>query len=323
MHCNNFFYGTPYINYKHYWKTANFVDTLLYFAYPCFYLCIGATLLDFNNKYGIKEYYKRRIKKIIIPFFSWNIILYFYKVYIIKNFKKKSLSFKYIWTLIFEFKLNFIFKSFFSFIKIYLIIPIFAYVEKSYKVTIYSYFILVLFICQILIPYIIKVLGNTLSWPFNIEIKYVIYVLSGYIIQNHKLHKFIKLLIYIIGFGGFLIMDIKTEKLTIKRGYLNLLNKYYLSPLCYFYTCSVFLFIKEVDSIIKNNKFKYFINKLSELTMGPFLLHLPLLETFKNFFKINKFGVKFRLFGSLALIIFSFFITFIIKKIPLLKYLIP
>ena len=148
MYCNNFFYGTPYINYKHYWKTANFVDTLLYFAYPCFYLCIGATLLDFNNKYGIKEYYKRRIKKIIIPFFSWNIILYFYKVYIIKNFKKKSLSFKYIWTLIFEFKLNFIFKSFFSFIKIYLIIPIFAYVEKSYKVTIYSYFILVLFICQ-------------------------------------------------------------------------------------------------------------------------------------------------------------------------------
>jgi hypothetical protein len=162
-----------------------------------------------------------------------------------------------------------------------------------------------------------------LSWPFNIEIKYVIYVLSGYIIQNHKLHKYIKLLIYIIGFGGFLIMDIKTEKLTIKRGYLNLLHKYYLSPLCYFYTCSVFLFIKEVDSIIKNNKFKYFINKLSELTMGPFLLHLPLLETLNTFFKINKFGVKFRLFGSLGLIIFSFFITFIIKQIPLLKYLIP
>ena len=304
-------------------ENGKFCRYITFFSYPSFYLCIGATLLDFNERYGIKEYYKRRIKKIIIPFFSWNIILYFYKVYILKNFEKKSLNFAYIWNILFNFKLNFIFKSFFSFIKIYLLIPLFAYIEKSYKITIYSYFILVLFICQILIPYIIKVFNNSLNWPFDFKAKYIIYVLSGYIIQNHDFHKRIKILIYCLGLIGFFIMCERTEKLTKKKGYLDLLHKYYLSPLCYFYTCSVFIFIKEYSNIIfKYDKSKY-INKLGTLTMGPFLLHIPIIETIKKIYKINIFGLKFRLFGSLGIISFSFFITYFIKKIRILNYLIP
>ena len=32
---------------------ANIIESLFYFAVPFFVLCIGATLLDFNEKYGI------------------------------------------------------------------------------------------------------------------------------------------------------------------------------------------------------------------------------------------------------------------------------
>ena len=65
--------------------------SIFYFAVPFFVLCIGATLLNFNEKYEIKEYYKKRIKKVVMPLICWSVILYYYKVYILKIMGKKKL----------------------------------------------------------------------------------------------------------------------------------------------------------------------------------------------------------------------------------------
>lgn len=43
--------------YSEYWISANAIECIFYFAVPMFVLCVGATLLDFNEKYGLKEYY--------------------------------------------------------------------------------------------------------------------------------------------------------------------------------------------------------------------------------------------------------------------------
>ena len=322
-YCNSFYYRIPNKDNRKYWRIANFIDTLLYIAYPSFYLCMGAILLNFNEKYGIGEYYKKRVKKMVIPFLCWNFILFIYKVYILKDVPKNPITFKYIWNLIFEFKLNFIFKSIRSFLIVYMIIPSFAYVEKENKIKVYLYFIFILFIFQILIPYFIKMYDNSLSWPFDIEIKYIVYVLSGYLIHNHYFSRNIKIVIYISGLMGFLIMFIGTEILSIRDGELNNLHKYYLSLPCYIYSCSSFLFIKEYSElcfkIIKPN----FINKISELIMGPFLLHIPIMDTFRKLLDINEYGFKFRFLGTITILNLSLFIAFVFTKIPVLKYLIP
>ena len=63
-----------YLVYNEYWVSTNIICSFCMCAVPLFALCIGATLLNFNERYGIIEYWKRRIIKIIIPIIGWNII---------------------------------------------------------------------------------------------------------------------------------------------------------------------------------------------------------------------------------------------------------
>ena len=99
LHTNGAFWNFNYNLYKTYWLSANRIESIFYFAVPIFVLCIGATLLDFNEKYGLIKYFYRRITKVVIPMISWNIILYLYRVYILKTFKKEKLTFVNIWNI--------------------------------------------------------------------------------------------------------------------------------------------------------------------------------------------------------------------------------
>ena len=186
LHTNHNFWKFYYAFYKNYWISANVIECVFYFAVPVFVLCIGATLLDFNEKYGLKKYYRRRIFKVVIPLLSWNAILYFYRVYFLKNFPKRKISFAYLWNLYYNHKIYFIFGSFHQFLLVYMAIPLVAYVEKSNKIKIYSYYFILLFITQSLIPYIIKVFHLPLVWVYGRNLEFIIYIFPGYIIQNYK-----------------------------------------------------------------------------------------------------------------------------------------
>ena len=158
LHTNNKFWYFDYKIYKQYWISANVIESIFYFAVPVFILCVGATLLDFNEKYGLKEYYYKRFVKVVLPLISWNIILYFYRVYFLKNFNKQQLNFINIWNLFYKCKIYFIFHSFHHFILVYMVIPLIAYVDKSKKIKIYSYCFIALILTQSLIPYLINML---------------------------------------------------------------------------------------------------------------------------------------------------------------------
>ena len=161
---------------------------------PVFVLCIGATLLDFNEKYGLKDYYFRRFLKVILPLFLWSIILYYYRVYFLKNLQKEKLNFVNIWNLFYSSRINPIFSSFHQFIITYMIIPLIAYVDKSKKIELYSYCFITLIITQSLIPYLIKIFEPNLLWIYTFNPGYIIYIFPGYIIQNYKFPVIFKLI---------------------------------------------------------------------------------------------------------------------------------
>ena len=127
LHCNGiFFWNFNYSSYKDCWLSSLYIESIFYFAVPLFALSIGATLLDFNERYGLITYYKRRILKIIIPLFCWNVILYIFRVYLVKNMRNEQLNFVNIWNIYFGSKVYQIFDSFHSFLICYMIIPLIA-----------------------------------------------------------------------------------------------------------------------------------------------------------------------------------------------------
>jgi surface polysaccharide O-acyltransferase-like enzyme len=291
LHTNSEFWHFSYNNYKQYWKSANLLECIFYFAVPFFILSIGATLMDFNEKYGLIIYFKRRIKKVVIPLLCWNIITYYYNIYIIKVFKKEKITFVYLWNLFFKSRLNPILSSLHSFIIIYMFIPLIAYVEKNKKIKIYSYCFFSLLITQIIIPYLIKLYKPKMVWVYQINIDKVIYIFPGYIIQNYNFSNSIKLKIYIFGIIGFFIHFYGTQILTLKYGKIILLHKGYENFPCVIYSCSLFLLIKENSHLLFRITNKNYINKIGTLTFGPFFLHLPIKDAYDKYYHPNKFSL--------------------------------
>ena len=323
LHTNHKFWVFHYSFYKQYWISANLIESIFIFAVPFFVLCIGATLLDFNEKYGLKVYFKRRIKKVVLPLFCWNIILYYYYIYFLKIFKKKEITFVYLWNLYFRSKLNFMFSSIRSFLIMYLIIPLIAYVDKSKKIKIYSYCFITLFISQVLIPYLISLLEQRLFWPYRINVNMIIYIFVGYIIQNYKFSKFMKIVIYIFGFVCLVIHIYGTQILTLKYHRISKLHKKYTNFPCIIYSSSSFLFIKENSHFLFKLINKKYINKIGALTFGPFFMHIPIKNAFDKYFKPNHYTLMYRFFGGIVLFIICLILTIIIRKIPFGIYLIP
>lgn len=310
--------------FNQYWISTNIMASFCMCAVPLFSLCIGATLLDFNERYNIKIYWKRRIKKVVLPILGWNIIYYFYRVYILKNFQKINFDFINLYKLYFNNQLYPIILSLRIFIFGYMIIPLIAYVDKINKIKVYSYCFLTLLINQSIIPYLInfnKV--EIISWPYNYNLGYAIYIFAGYIIQNYEFNKMFKIFIYISGIIGLLLRLIIAHYLTLKYRKVDKSQINYLNLPIVLYSCAAFLFTKEhcihLFKII-NNKF---IIKLGSLTMGPFFLHYICIWTYFSLINTPEYTFNYRFFGAIIITIICFITTAIIKKIPLLRNLAP
>ena len=310
--------------FSEYWISINIICSFCMCAVPLFNLCIGATLLDFNMRYEIYEYLKRRINKIVIPIIGWNVIYFFYRYYFIKDIRKQKFTIYYFISLYFNNDLAPLVSSLRIFLFGYMIIPFIAYVELHNKIKIYLYGFLILLLNTSIIPYFINFFNKIGDrWPYNYNFGYIIYLFAGYIIQNYKFNIKIKTLIYIFGLSGLLSRMIISHYLTMKYKKPDRTQINYINLPIVTYSCSVFLFIKEnykyMPKIIK----KEYINKIGSLSMGPFYLHYVFIWGFFKLFKYNEFSFIYRFYGSFIITLLCFIITFLMKKIPIIKILVP
>ena len=210
-----------------------------------------------------------------------------------------------------------------------------SFIDKSNKIKIYSYGLLIIIINKSTIPYLITIcyyysnLFNkskgkfTITWPYNYNSGYIIYLFAGYIIQNKKFNLKFKLLLYFFGVFGLFLRLMISHDLTLKYKRPDNTQINYLNLPIVFYSCSVFLFIKENSKyLFKIINIKY-INEIGSLSLGPFFLHNLIIETLPYLFKFNAFSFNYRFFGFILISFICFLLAAIIKKIPLFKFLIP
>ena len=321
LHLNKFWIFSQKKEKK--WIIENIYETAFYYSVPFFVLCIGATLLDFNERYGLLEYNKKRIIKVFIPLLGWTSILYFYKAYILENIPKIILNFSFIWNYFFNSKLYGIYNSLHTFLITYMLIPLLAYIENGKKIRIYTYYFFLLLITQAFIPYIISLYGNKIVWIYKLNIGYLIYIFGGYIIHNYSFSTNAKIIIYIIGIFSFLIHLNGTKILTFRYQRIIILHKGYLNLPCILHSSSLFLFVKENYYLVTKIINKKYIQKIGSLTLGPFFMHSAVIETISRFKKIQR-AISFNLlFHSLFIFSICIILSSILKKIPLLKILVP
>lgn len=321
LHVNGCFWN---FSTNRYWFTANIIECIFYFAVPIFFMITGATLLDYQKKYSTKEFFKKRTKKVFIPFIAWSIIGLLYLNFIKKSINIFEMDFKNIIDGIINSKFITIYWFFPSIICTYLSIPLLASVEENKKKNIYKYLVVMGFILNSLIPFLNDSLNLNFSFYYNIAVSsgYLIFLLIGYLINRYEINKLTRILIYIFGVLGLLMHIVFTYILSINAGMIIKTFKGYTNIPSILYSTAVFTFFKYNFKKINERIIKLF-DKLSNYTFSIYLLHFYVIDLLVLIFKINTKSIIYRIFMPFIIVSICIFITKILRKIKIIKEIVP
>ena len=318
LHVNGCFWS---YGRERYWYTANVIECLCYFAVPVFFMITGANLIDYQDKYSTKEYFKKRIKKVVIPFIVWSTIALIHLI-CLKLISIKDINVSYIINGYTGTTFLSVYWFFLCIFGVYLFIPVIASIDKNKRLSVCKYLFIISFVLRCLFPFIINTfkLNISIEIPFNICTDYLMFVLLGYIIDKIEIKKKYRIIIYILGIIGLLIHLIGTYYLSNKIGQVDQTFKGYCNIPSVLYATSIFIFVKYISNYFKSSKI---LDKFATYTFPIYLIHFILLDIFNYYFNIDTRSIIYRLGFPIILIPICILLTYLLRKIPIVKRIVP
>ncbi len=309
-----------------YWKTANIIESVAYFAVPCFYMISGATLLNFRKRYTLGSYFLKRGQKTLIPFIFWSIIGVVYLATVAKTITLNELSFLDIYNGIMGTSFIGVFWFFTALFGVYLCIPLFAAVEETARKEIFSYLAVAGFCINVLVPFLKKLFLPEMSWPISVGVVSgaLLFVVIGYLLNEYEMSKLLRTIIYVLGFLGLCIHLFGTHYASRAAGTVDSTYKGYIAVPCILYSVAIFVWFRYNGQKIMNIKL---INKvitfLAEYTFSVYLLHWFLMDSFVRIFQIDTTRLLYRVGAPFIIVAAAVLIALPIKKIPIIKHILP
>ena len=321
LHCNGIVHGNP--NTRS-WETSLIVECLCYFAVPLFCMLSGATLMNYRKKYDTKTFFRKRIIKVAIPFIFWAIIMFLWKI---STNRIDPLQYKTLADWINAFFSNreeSTYYFMFTIMGLYLTMPLFSLManEKCRKglwLTVLLFFIFNAFLPNVL--GLLKVQYNT-NLSVNIG-SYTIFIILGYLLSTQNIQKKHRILIYVGAIIGLIYRYLTTFVLSKEAGYVVKTTWGYSSWHSILLASSVLLFIKNLKVNYKLNKYEKYITSIAGCSFGIYLIHQIIMYYEINIFNINISSWEWRTIGIITTYLISLLMVFIIKKVPILKKVVP
>lgn len=309
-----------------YWFTATIIRGIFYFAVPVFFMITGATLIDYKDRYSTKDFFYKRIKKVVIPFLIWSIIALLYRLFYTKSINFSSLNFQSIFNGIMESKYQNVYWYFPVCISVYLCIPLFASIQKDKRKNIFTYLVIAAFVLNILLPFINNILKLKLTLPIKISVAsdYLLFVLAGYLLSHYELNKKKRIGIYLLGLVGLLMETFGTYFLSIHQNTIVYTFSGYCNVPCVLYSISIFVFIRYFGAKVMNcSVINKLIKCLGKYTFAIYLIHMFVRESLVKQFNLNTITIIYRLFSPFLVIGICIIITIILRKIKYIKEIVP
>lgn len=172
------------------WIFSNLIECIFYFAVPVFFMISGATLLEYRKKYNTKEFFKKRFSKTLIPFISWSIIGIVYMCIIDKHYLNHC-SLINIFEMILNTRIIDIYWFFIPLFSVYLCLPILSLIDFNKNRDTLKYLIVITFVLNIFLPNIFSVCHMQYNVLLSsvVCMDYMVYVLTGYYLDNNEISK--------------------------------------------------------------------------------------------------------------------------------------
>ena len=289
------------------WVSANIIDCGLGFAVPIFIMISGAALIDYRDRYDTKKYFVNRISKTVIPYIIWSLIG---KVYGIITGNDGTF---------------FIYYFFINLFGIYLCIPLFSYIKKEYREKVILYVVIVSFIVNYLLPFFCSVtnLNYIYKIPFETGSGFIIYALLGYLISKKEIPIIGRVLCYITSIIGFVLHIGGTYYSSIEAGYIVDVYRGYTNLPCFMSTIGVFVLIKQIGVHINNKKVIDIIDRISGYTFSVYLLHYYVINSAMMKIFTDTHSLAYRLGTPIIIFVICVLVTWVIRKIPFIRRILP
>ena len=309
-----------------YWFSANIIECVAYFAVPVFFMITGITLLDYREKYSTRVYFRKRFEKTVIPYIAWSLIGVIFSL-LTKRLSYETLSAKYVVNGLLSTDGIVSFYWFFQpLFCIYMCIPVFASIEKEKKKRAAEYIILINLAVNLLPPFLNSTLGLGFQWPYSVSVAsgYCFWVWAGYYLYHYPPKGLVKEGIYLLAIIGLMLHIIGTYTLSIEAGEINRLYKGYNNIPGVLYSIGVFQLLSDVAKKIENRKpLRQLVEILGKYTFPLYLIHWFVLKTIQDLGVINERSLYYRLFAPYAIFIVVIGITWLLRKIPVIKKIVP
>ena len=323
LHANGCFWR---FSTSRYWITANIIESVFYFAVPVFFMISGAMLIDFNKRYSLNEFFKKRITKTVIPFIVWSLIYLLIEIFYFKSIDINTVNLTYVVNGLINGNIFQLYWFFIPLFCIYLSIPVFSYISDEHKKSIFIYVTTLTFILNIFIPFIISVFNLRMDYTISMIVGggYLFYPLVGYLLHKYEMPKNYRLVLYLLAIIGLLLHITGTYYLSFEAGKVINTYKGYTNLPSVLYSIGIFLFIKyDLIKIMKINIISRIVHFLDFYTLGIYLIHYYFLGFLMLKFNVQITSIVYRLLSPIFAITMSVIAIYVIRKIPIIEKILP
>jgi len=322
LHCNGIVH-----NYSDTaaWKESLVIEVVFFFAVPIFFMLTGANLMGYRQKYDTKTFFKKRLLKVVIPFIFWSAAMIIWKTHT-GGLEVTEWSLINVLNIFFVNEEETVYYFMFIIMGIYLTLPILSVLAEDKYRKVLWYAVIAMFITDSLLPVLSEAFEITYNGYLSVLFDgHIIFVLLGYLLSKEELDKKKRYTLYILGIASCILRYIVTYCLSTQEGQTNRLLFNYPQFHAVFLASAVFVFIKNIkwDKLIKSEKVKSILAKIAGCSFGIYLIHKIIMHYEQRLIGISEYSLVWRLGAPIVTYIVSLAIVYILKKIPVLKRIVP
>lgn len=322
--------GNPHANIT---IVGNIIQTIFLPAVGIFFMNSGAMLLDYRERQSTEHFFKRRFLRVVLPLVIWSIFYYIYGYYQYAFpgiFHHTTFGLRNFTESFIDNRINSLFWFFYIIIQLYIATPMLSLAAKKHK-NILCYTAIIAFISADVFPYIdqvmhLKLADSLLTQPL-LASSWIQYFIFGYLIKKNYFSRKIE--------NGMIIFGLFTFVLNLLND-LTVNSHYLLQNISDFpYAVAVYLLIKRfADKHDSSKRITLFVSKLASTSLGIYILHPMLIAAF-DWLLFKQSPAEFNGYMTvlanpihiylLPILIYIVLVPIIygLKKIPLMKYVLP
>lgn len=315
-------------SYGRYWSTSLVLECVFYWAVPIFFMLSGATLMDYRKRYDTKTFFARRFSKTLLPYLFWSVVSVFWAVFSQHTLQPETLTSWRGWIdAILNNKAMSIYWFFLPLFALYLSLPLLSCVPEKMRKTVFGFAFIYAFVSDSCLPLVFKLL----SIPYNAAIhsplnggEYVMFLLLGYLLTHVELSRRQAGAVYALGVFGLVLRYAGSLLYSYRLGNIDQTFYGYSNFPSVVLAAAVFLWFWRRDwSALEKPGRAAVLRRISGASFGVYLIHFYWLRFLVDTFALDMRSWQWRLFGVPVVYLVSLAIVLLLKKIPLLKRLVP